>query len=63
MIGRFLLVLWLLPLAACAVADRPDWLNRANAAMEERMNQYPGGGIGYGVDAAVAGEQIRALRR
>lgn len=52
----------LLPLTACAVSDRPDWLNRANAAFEESMNQYPGGALAYGADAAIAAEQARALR-
>lgn len=59
---RIFVVISLLLLAGCTEANRPDWLNRANAQFEQNMNQYPGGALGWGIDAAIAGEQYRAAR-
>lgn len=60
-------VLALVGISGCTEANRPTWLNNANAEFERNVSQYPGGGAGYGVDAALSGaaaaEQVRATRR
>jgi hypothetical protein len=48
----------LLALSNCTIAE----FQAANDALERQMNQYPGGALGWGVDAFVLSQQIHALR-
>jgi len=49
--------------AGCTEAQRPEWLNEANANFERNMAQRPGGTMGWAADAVTATEMINASHR
>ena len=49
-------------LALAVASCTPAEFRAANDALERQMNQYPGGALGWCIDAALLSHQINTLR-